>query len=148
MDVLLIAGGTTKSNRPDQARFFYRGHQFRCSRRFAEDSGLPWGIVSVKFGLVWPTSEVSPYIESLAHYDSDRKRRWAVSIAGALSKLYTPSSTRIIFLGTALYMEPLGPALEQVGFTTWLPWKGKDLHGQMSMLTQLTQTFKRRELVT
>jgi len=143
MDVLLIAGGTSKASRPDQARYLYRGHQFRCARRVAEDSGLPWGIVSVKYGLVWPTTEIFPYIESLSHYSSDQKRCWAASVASSLKKLYTPSSTRIIFIGTALYMEPLGPAFEGVGFSTWFPWKGKDMHGQFSMLTTLSQTFKK-----
>jgi hypothetical protein len=142
MDVFLISGSTSRRNKPDQARFFYVGHQFRVARSVADISNAPWGILSARYGLVWPTDQVAPYSECLSKMSSQQKRAWAYSVSASLKRVYTPTSTRVIFVGTSLYMEPLEPALHDAGFATWFPWKGKDMHGQMRALTQLRQYFK------
>lgn len=141
-DVLLIVGGTSMRSRPDQARYIYTGTQFRVARSVADFSERPWAIVDAKFGLVWPTDLIQPHTVSLSTFSRAQKDLWARSISSALARKFEPTTTRVIFIGTSLYMEPAKPAFEKAGFTVWLPWWAKDMQQQMSELTKLRRYFK------
>lgn len=141
-DVILITGGTSMRGRPDQARYLFTGNQFRIARSVADFSERPWAIVDPKYGLVWPTDLIQPHNLALSTFSHAAKELWARSVAASLSDKFEPSSTRVIFIGTSLYMEPMRPALEMVGFTVWLPWWKKDMQQQMSELTRLRTYFK------
>lgn len=141
-DVLLLTGGTSMRGRPDQARYIFTGTQFRVARSVADFSERPWGIVDPKYGLIWPTDLIQPHTVALSRFDRAAKDLWARSIASSLAKKFEPLTTRVIFIGTSLYMEPIKPALEKVGFAVWLPWWQKDMGQQMRELTNLRNHFK------
>lgn len=59
--VILIGCGSRKRPGMHDARDLYTGSLFRAARRYAEESGCPWYILSAKWGVLTPTSRVESY---------------------------------------------------------------------------------------
>lgn len=59
--LLVIGCGKAKLDRPAPARELYTGSLFRAARRYAEESGDRWMIVSAKHGLIDPDRVIEPY---------------------------------------------------------------------------------------
>jgi len=56
---------------PVQARDAYVGPAFRTWRAYAEDSGLPWFILSTKYGLIAPDVTISNYNVPISEAEAD-----------------------------------------------------------------------------
>lgn len=64
---LLIGCGARKLDHAAPARDLYTGPLFRAARTYAEASGLPWAILSARYGLVMPEQVIEPYDYRLVH---------------------------------------------------------------------------------
>lgn len=58
---LLIGCGRSKLAHPAPARDLYTGSLFRAARGYAESSGLPWAVLSARYGVVQPGTVIEPY---------------------------------------------------------------------------------------
>jgi len=58
---LLIGCGGLKLDRPAAACELYTGPLFRAAHTHAEASGVPWAILSARYGLVMPNQVIEPY---------------------------------------------------------------------------------------
>ena len=61
MSTVVIACGSKKRNHPAPARDMYVGSLFKNARRAAESTGLPWYIMSAKYGILRPDDMIEPY---------------------------------------------------------------------------------------
>lgn len=61
MSSIVIACGSKKRNHPAPARDMYVGSLFKNARRAAESTGLPWYIMSAKYGILRPDDIIEPY---------------------------------------------------------------------------------------
>ena len=64
---ILIGCGARKLDHAAPARDLYIGPLFRAARIYAEASGLPWAILSARYGLVMPEQVIEPYDYRLVH---------------------------------------------------------------------------------
>lgn len=58
---ILIGCGGLKLDHAAPARELYTGPLFRAARTHAEASGVPWAILSARYGLVMPADVIEPY---------------------------------------------------------------------------------------
>jgi hypothetical protein len=63
---IIVGCGAAKLGHRAAARDLYTGSLFRAARRHAEASGLPWRILSAKYGLIHPDQEIDPYDRKMA----------------------------------------------------------------------------------
>ena len=75
--VILVAGGKAKLSEPAAARDLYVSPLFARRRARAEASGVPWFIVSGRWGLLDPGDILAPYTFSLAQQPVNYQRAWA-----------------------------------------------------------------------
>lgn len=61
MTSVIIACGSKKRTSATTARDLYIGSIFLMARRAAESTGLPWFIMSAKYGIVSPDRVIEPY---------------------------------------------------------------------------------------
>lgn len=61
MTSIIIACGSKKRDHPAPARDMYIGALFRNARKAAEATGLPWWIMSAKYGILHPDKVIEPY---------------------------------------------------------------------------------------
>jgi hypothetical protein len=59
--IIIIGCVAAKLDRKAPASELYVSPLFRKRRAYAEGTGLPWGIFSAHYGLLWPEQEVEPY---------------------------------------------------------------------------------------
>jgi hypothetical protein len=62
---------TSPNAGPTQARDAYTGSAFRRWRAYAEDTGLPWFILSTKYGLTPPDLPITNYNVTISEAESD-----------------------------------------------------------------------------
>ncbi len=89
-DVMLIGcvkGKLEWTNRVP-AKKLYVSTLWRCRRKYAEQSGVPWYILSAKYGLVNPDTRIAWYNVSLADLPAKQKRMWSQRVVDALVAKY------------------------------------------------------------
>jgi len=76
-DLLLVGCVQQKQSGRHRARELYSSPLFRGRRRYAEDAGCPWFILSAKYGLVHPDEVIESYDLALKDLRATKRRRWA-----------------------------------------------------------------------
>lgn len=82
--VILVGGGKDQLSEPAAARDLYVSPQFARRRARAEASGVPWFVVSGRWGLLDPDDVLSPYTFSLAEQSVNYQRAWGRFVAEQL----------------------------------------------------------------
>lgn len=82
--VILVGGGKAQLNEPAAARDLYVSPLFARRRAQAEASGVPWFVVSGRWGLVDPGDFLAPYSFSLAQQTVNYQRAWGRFVAEQL----------------------------------------------------------------
>ena len=82
--VILIGGGKAQLSEPAAARDLYASPQFAHRRARAEASGLPWFVVSGRWGLLEPGDFLAPYSFSFAAQSVNYRRAWGRFVAEQL----------------------------------------------------------------
>jgi hypothetical protein len=83
--VVLVACCGKKLPYAAPARDLYQSELFRKSRRYAEQNGDQWLILSALHGVVHPDATVEPYDLTLNDMGADARRQWAAKVAAQLS---------------------------------------------------------------
>ncbi|WP_370385109.1 DUF6884 domain-containing protein [Catenulispora sp. GAS73] len=83
--VILIGDGTAQVSEPVAARDLYVSPLFAGRRAQAEASGVPWFVVSGRWGLLEPDDVLAPYSFSFARQSVNYRRAWGRFVAEQLS---------------------------------------------------------------
>lgn len=78
--MVLVGCGAAKADSPQPARLLYTGPMTRAGVTYAEASGLPWGILSAKYGLLEPDRVVEPYDLAVHSLTDEERRVWALRV--------------------------------------------------------------------
>lgn len=111
MITVLIPCGKRKKKHRAAARELYNGKLFRAHRRWAEQHGERWFILSALHGLVRPDQELEPYDFRILDRSPASRRVWASQVVAALVAEGVDSDRLVILLG-ADYRRPLEPLMD------------------------------------
>jgi hypothetical protein len=107
-DVVLVGCVRTKRTAPSAASELFASPLFEGRRRYAVASGLPWYILSAKFGLLAPDDVIGPYDVYLAEQSTGYKNAWGQFVTAQLEQHERDLSGRTIEVHAgAAYVEPL-----------------------------------------
>ena len=95
-DIVLITCVKTKRPRPCAAKDLYVSPLFVKQRSYAEETGVPWFILSAEHGLVVPDEWLSPYERYLPDTPAAFRSAWGIWVAARLQVLAGPLSGRVI----------------------------------------------------
>ena len=84
VSVILVGGGKDQLSEPAAARELYVSPLFARRRARAEASGVPWFVVSGRWGLLDPGDLLAPYSFSLAEQSVNYQRAWGRFVAEQL----------------------------------------------------------------
>ena len=82
--VILVGAGQDQLSEPAAARDLYVSPLFARRRARAEASGVPWFIVSGRWGLLDPADVLMPYSFSFAQQSASYQRAWGRFVAEQL----------------------------------------------------------------
>jgi hypothetical protein len=133
--VILVSCVKTKRASAVQARGLYISDWFLKVRRYVEQSGAPWFILSAEHGLVPPDEVISPYERTLNTMPVADRRHWAGRVITQLSERL-PEADHVIFLAGARYREFLVEPLRRKGITVAIPMEGLARGPQLRWLAQ------------
>jgi hypothetical protein len=84
VSVILVGGGKAQLSEPAAARDLYVSPLFARRRARAEASGVPWFVVSGRWGLLDPGDLLAPYSFALAQQSVSYQRAWGRFVAEQL----------------------------------------------------------------
>jgi hypothetical protein len=84
VSVILVGGGRTQLSEPAAARDLYVSPLFARRRVRAEASGVPWFVVSGRWGLLDPGDVLAPYSFPLVQQSGSYQRAWGRFVAEQL----------------------------------------------------------------
>lgn len=122
---LLIGAGKRKVDEAAPAHDLYTGSLFRLRRAHAERAGLPWFVLSPKYGLVEPDELLEPYDLAMIRQPVAYRREWSATVAVRVGELLGPACGRTLEVQAgAAYLDPLEPLLAAAGWTVLAPLRG------------------------
>ena len=83
--IVLVACCGKKLSEPAPAKDIYRSELFIKSRRYAEQHGDRWLILSAKHGVLHPDTVIEPYDETLNDKTAAERRTWAAKVSQELA---------------------------------------------------------------
>ena len=133
--IVLVGCGKQKQPKPAPAKELYTSALFKASRRYAERVGDHWYILSAKWGLVDPDTELAPYDMNMARMKAPAQNAWAERQVAALRRRHANAPEfRVILLGGHAYMWYLRAKLRDLGYTVLDPLYGKPLGHRLKWL--------------
>jgi hypothetical protein len=133
----LVGCSSTKLNRPAPARELYTSPLFKKASAYAEATCDRWYVLSAKYGLIPPDTELYPYDQRLVrrghHWMSADERAWADLVERQLREAlrWTPEP-RLIVLAGAAYRD----LLDHGQWSIEAPLRGLGIGQQLAWLTR------------
>jgi hypothetical protein len=115
------------------AKDLYTSDWFTKARRHVESTGVPWFILSAKYGLVRPDEVIEPYELTLNTLGVEDRRRWAERVKQQLAT-HGNLPTTVVMLAGARYREHLEPYLTSAGVRVEVPMEGLRIGEQLRWL--------------
>lgn len=114
--VILVGGGKDQLTEPAVARDLYVSPLFARRRARAEASGVPWFVVSGRWGLLDPDDLLTPYSFALAEQSVNYQRAWGRFVAEQLCLVTSVGRGDVveIYAGAA-YAAALTAPIEYLG---------------------------------
>jgi len=107
-DVILIGCVRTKRATACPAAELFASPLFEGRRRHAVGTGLPWYILSAKFGLLAPEDVIGPYDVYLADQSPAYRKAWGELVTAQLEQRHPDLRDRAVEVHAgAAYVEPL-----------------------------------------
>lgn len=121
--VVLVSCVKRKHDKLAKAKELYDSTLFRAQRVFAEKFADDWYILSAKYGLLHPETEIEPYEQTLKGAGTAHRREWSRKVYAEL-EVRTKSDDLIIITAGEDYCRFLIPLIEQRGNKVQRPVKG------------------------
>lgn len=131
--LFLVSCVKTKRATAAPAKDLYISPWFRKARACVEKTGCPWRILSAKYGLVHPGTEIAPYEETLTKMSAAERRVWADEALARLDPCLAGVETVVFFAGQH-YRKLLVPALRERGLAVEIPMRGLSWGEQLRWL--------------
>ena len=97
--IYLVACVKGKLPQPAPARDLYTSDWFRKARRYVEQSGAPWFILSDEHGLVHPDTELAPYEKDIKGMPAADRYAWAGRVQEQMETALPPAGEVVILAG-------------------------------------------------
>jgi hypothetical protein len=115
-DVVLVGCVRTKGSAACAAAELFISPLFERRRQYAMESGLPWYILSAKFGLLAPDDVIGPYDVYLADQSPGYKKAWGEFVTAQLEQRLPSLRHRAIEVHAgAAYVDPIRAPLAAGG---------------------------------
>jgi hypothetical protein len=107
------------------AKDLYTSALFTKERAYAERTGVPWYILSAKYGLVRPDESIEPYEMYLPETAPSYRRAWGARVIEQLGNCEGPLQGKVIEIHAgAAYLEALRSGLTKLGALVTEPLEG------------------------
>lgn len=124
-DVVLVTCVKTKRADPSAAKDLYISPLFRRQRKYAEQTGKPWFILSAEHGLVAPEEWLAPYERYLPDTPSEYRDAWGRWVVARLELLLGPLRGLALEVHAgADYAHAIAEPVHQAGARLMLPLEG------------------------
>jgi len=127
----------------------YASQLFKFRRLHAEERGLPWAVLSAKYGIWWPATLNRPYDQTFADMNEAERLAWHSSVCHLLvEQLWEPfnlkqadgpikaSDLTIEFHAGADYCHPVAEMLQALGINVLLPMAGLQIGEQLAWYSE------------
>lgn len=142
--IILVGCGKTKRAEKSEARDLYTGSLFRARRDYAEASGDTWYVVSARYGLVHPDTDLEPYDVTIGQLCEPERAAWALqTVSRILDDLPDEAKLGAITLelhAGAAYAEPLIAVARAVGLRASRPVRGLGIGEQLGLYAREART--------
>ena len=116
VSAILVGGGRAQLSEPAVARDLYVSPLFARRRARAEASGVPWFVVSGRWGLLEPGDVLAPYSFSLAEQSVNYQRAWGRFVAEQLCLVSSVGRGDVVEIcAGAVYAAALTAPIEYLG---------------------------------
>lgn len=116
VSVILVGGGKAQLSEPAVARDLYVSPLFARRQARAEASGVPWFVVSGRWGLLDPGDVLAPYSFSLAEQSVSYQRAWGRFVAEQLCLVSSVGRGDVVEIcAGAAYAAALTAPIEYLG---------------------------------
>lgn len=122
--VVLVGCSSRKASTAMPARDLFRGDNFVRARERAVGMGVPWFVLSAKFGLLHPDDVVGPYDVYLAKQPAAYRAAWGEWVATQLAMHLPLMDTMVEIHAGDAYCAPLRGPLVRLGATVTEPLAG------------------------
>ena len=95
----LVSCVSGKQESPAAARELYTSQWFGLTRRFVENSGSPWFILSAEHELVDPDHVIAPYERTLNTMGVEVRRDWARRVKDQMEVALPPADRCVMLAG-------------------------------------------------
>ena len=133
--IWLVACVKGKRGAPAPAKDLYLSDWFRKARRYVEQSGGAWFILSDKHGLVHPDAELEPYEKDIRKMPVAECRAWACMVQRQMDAELPPAGEVVILAGLR-YREYLVSYLAQRFGKVSIPMEGLRIGEQRRWLNR------------
>ena len=140
---VLIACSKSKGTHRDIARNMYVSALYRKSVLTAEGWGIPFSVLSAKYGLLGPTDEIEPYDLTLKGKPQSFKAEWASRVTKQILEQFGSTRNLIVLAGDD-YLKPLLTSLQASTQNYLAPMKGLSLGNRLSFLNHCIQLRRRK----
>ncbi|WP_186083560.1 DUF6884 domain-containing protein [Burkholderia gladioli] len=132
----LVSCVSKKAQVPTAARDLYQSQWFKKARRYVEQQGGEWLILSALHGVVRPDQIIAPYDQTLSRMPIAERRAWAAGVLATLESGCVQGRRCVILAGSA-YREFLIDQLRRQ-MTVAIPMEGMAIGRQLQWLSQHT----------
>jgi hypothetical protein len=127
-----------KGTQPSAAKDLYQSDWFFKARKYVEQQGLDWCILSTKYGLVHRDTVIESYEQTLKVLPANQRRQWSEDVLNQIFQDYSEVKLIRLFAGE-YYRQYLVTRLEEAGYTVEVPLKGLGIGQQLSWFKSHTQ---------
>lgn len=120
-----------KAGVPTRAAALYTSAWFQKARRFVEERGSQWFILSAEYGLVHPDTVIAPYEKTLNRMGVEARRAWANRVIGQM-EAQLPQCEEIVVFAGARYREFLMEYLRRRARRVEVPLEGLRIGEQLA----------------
>jgi len=142
----LISCSKSKGGHRDLARNMYVSPLYRKSVMVAEAWGLPFSILSAKYGLLDPDETIEPYDLTLKGASKQFKSEWAHKVDQQIRNSVYRTKQLIVLAGDDYYA-PLIEAGVKEPLNFLAPMQGLSLGNRLTFLNQTIRIYKRRAAI-
>lgn len=124
-DVILVGCVKTKQSHPAPAQDLYVSALFEKARGYAEQSDLPWFILSAEHGLLEPHTWISPYDRYLKTMSLEYREAWGRWVRAKLLLHLGDLRGQVVEVhASEAYVDAVRVPLEEAGATVTTPLAG------------------------